>query len=79
MREQAIKSGLPASKVDTIIKKAVADADAAKDNTFDRKDATTLEQVFERQGWQVRYNLTVDALRLVPRYRCHLGQYNRST
>ena len=57
VREQAIKSGLPASKVDTIIKKAVADADAAKDNTFDRKDATTLEEVFERQGWQVRYNL----------------------
>ena len=57
VREQAIKSGLPATKVDTIIKKATDDAAKAKENTFDRKDATTLEHVFERQGWRVRYNL----------------------
>ena len=57
VREQAIKSGLPATKVDIIIKKATDDADAAKENTFERKDATVLEEVFERQGWQVRYNL----------------------
>ena len=77
--EQAIKSGLPPSKVDTIVKKAVADADAAKDNTFDRKDATTLEEVFERQGWQVRYNQRSMRCDWVARCRSHLGQYNRST
>ena len=56
-REQAIQSGLPTGKVDDTIKKATADAGAVTDRTFEQKDATTLELVFEKLGWRVRYNL----------------------
>ena len=56
-RARAIDAGLPASKVVATIKKAVTDAEAKRAEAFDRKDATTLEHVFERQGWRVRYNL----------------------
>ena len=40
-----------------IIKRAVQDARATAAEAFDRKDAATLEEVFERLGWRIRYNL----------------------
>ena len=53
----ALAADLPPDKIATIVKKAVADAEAKKGATFARKDgASVLEEVFERQGWQVRYN-----------------------
>ena len=52
----ALAADLPPDKIATIVKKAVADAGVKAGATFDRKDASVLEKVFERQGWQVRYN-----------------------
>ena len=54
---EALAAGLPAEKVDITIRKAVADAGAKAGATFDSKNASTLETVFEQLGWQTRYNL----------------------
>ena len=56
-RAAAIESGLPVEKVDTIIKKAVADADAKKAAAFPRKDATALEGALAQLGITIRYNI----------------------
>ena len=54
----ALAADLPPDKIATIVKKAVADAGVKAGATFGRKDgASVLEEVFERLGWQVRYNL----------------------
>ena len=53
-RATAIASGLEAVEVDATIKSA---SEAATSRTFPRKDATTMEAVFEQLGWQTRYNL----------------------
>ena len=53
----ALAADLPPAKIATIVKKAVADAGLKASSAFDRKDASVLEEVFERQGWKVRYNL----------------------
>ena len=53
LRKRAIDAGLPAAKVDAAIKRTIADAEA---KTFQRKDASTLEEILKRLGWMVRYN-----------------------
>ena len=50
-------AGLTPEKIATIIKRAKADAALKLGATFDRKDASVLEEVLFRLGWQVRYNL----------------------
>ena len=54
---QALAAGLPADKVAKANKKTIADAQAAKERTFPRKDADALEAALEALGITVRYNL----------------------
>ena len=57
LRALAIAADLPPEKADTIIKKAVADADAKKAAAFPRKDATALEGALAQLGITIRYNI----------------------
>ena len=47
----------PQPELDTSIDVSTQSDAATAGATFDRKDATTLEAVFEQLGWQTRYNL----------------------
>ena len=56
-RAAGIAAGMTPGEVDDTIKSASEAASKKTGATFDRKDATVLEEVFARQGWKVRYNL----------------------
>ena len=55
--ELALAADLPPDKIATIVKKAIADADAKKAAAFPRKDATALEGALAQLGITIRYNI----------------------
>ena len=56
-RAEALESGLPAAKVDDIIKRAVEAGRAKTADAFPRKDADALEAALQTLGIEIRYNL----------------------